>query len=271
MQPIVLAHGFLGYRHFLLWHQFPGVIEALQERGIPALQPLVHPTETIEYRARQLLEAINQAFGEHEPIHIIGHSMGGLDARYLISPNGLAQGHRVISLTTISTPHHGSSLANWIGAYIKPIFTNGCRLLQYIFLGESRELVRQIAQNRWGGLDQLRPAYLEKEFNPNIVDDPRVSYFSYAGFVENRITLDNFFRYPLLYSMYKREGMNDSMVAVESAKWGTYKGCLHGDHGELMGVSVLPWKEPAFDVKTFILHRLDELEHIEVPSQEKEI
>jgi len=40
--------------------------------------------------------------------------MGGLDARYLISPAGLNRAQWFASLTTISTPHHGSPLADVI-------------------------------------------------------------------------------------------------------------------------------------------------------------
>src|SRR5436190_277798 len=42
---------------------------------------------------------------------IIAHSMGGLDARYMISRLGMAD--RVAALVTLSTPHHGSPYADW--------------------------------------------------------------------------------------------------------------------------------------------------------------
>src|SRR5262249_46024994 len=46
-----------------------------------------------------------------EPVNIIAHSMGGLDARHLISRLGFSG--RVRSLTTVATPHRGSALAEW--------------------------------------------------------------------------------------------------------------------------------------------------------------
>ena len=49
-----------------------------------------------------------------EPVNLIAHSMGGLDARYLISRLGMAD--QVRSLTTISTPHRGSFMADWFRA-----------------------------------------------------------------------------------------------------------------------------------------------------------
>src|SRR3954466_12517918 len=43
--------------------------------------------------------------------HIIAHSMGGLDARAMIARLGMAD--KVASLTTIGTPHHGTSFADF--------------------------------------------------------------------------------------------------------------------------------------------------------------
>ena len=48
------------------------------------------------------------------PFHLIAHSMGGLDSRFLIThlqPDG---DNRILSLTTIGSPHHGSPIADLI-------------------------------------------------------------------------------------------------------------------------------------------------------------
>ena len=49
--------------------------------------------------------------------------MGGLDARYLISRLGMAD--RVLSLTTLGTPHRGTSFADWgvsrLQRYLRPL------------------------------------------------------------------------------------------------------------------------------------------------------
>jgi triacylglycerol lipase len=60
-------------------------------------------------RARQLREQILD--WTDEPVNIVAHSMGGLDARYLITHLGMAD--RVRSLTTIATPHRGTYLVDW--------------------------------------------------------------------------------------------------------------------------------------------------------------
>ena len=43
---------------------------------------------------------------------IVAHSMGGLDARYMISRMGMED--HVAALLTITTPHRGSPYADWI-------------------------------------------------------------------------------------------------------------------------------------------------------------
>ena len=46
------------------------------------------------------------------PFHLVGHSLGGLDSRYLVSNLGMAG--QAVSLTTMGTPHTGSSFADWL-------------------------------------------------------------------------------------------------------------------------------------------------------------
>src|SRR6202163_260619 len=68
---------------------------------------------TSDQRAGVLADAIQQRYPEGA-IHIIAHSMGGLDSRTLIARNlhGLSVPGRIASLTTLSTPHRGSPVAD---------------------------------------------------------------------------------------------------------------------------------------------------------------
>jgi triacylglycerol lipase len=87
--PIVLAHGLFGFRRIglgpvtLAWY-FRGIPAILQAAGNRVLVTRVHPTAGVSRRARKLGEQILEAFPD-EPVHLIGHSMGGLDARELIA------------------------------------------------------------------------------------------------------------------------------------------------------------------------------------------
>jgi triacylglycerol esterase/lipase EstA (alpha/beta hydrolase family) len=49
--------------------------------------------------------------GDADSLHIIGHSMGGLDARLVIAENP-AIAARISCVTTIGTPHHGTTSAD---------------------------------------------------------------------------------------------------------------------------------------------------------------
>ncbi len=265
MRPVVFAHGFLAYRQFLVWEFYPGVIEAFQQKNIDAFRPIVHPTATIETRADQLLNAINREIGTHESFHIIAHSMGGLDSRFLASPNGLNQGNRVVSLTTISTPHRGSKMAEGIPEPFKNLWATGAGLLKNMTSSkESQDFLAAIAENQWDSVEQLSPDYLCNVFNPRIIDAPKVHYYSYAGslFKKKKNFLTSL-RKSLASNLCKIKGEHDGLVTVESAKWGTFKGILPADHGEQVGLQIIPWVKNTFDHVSFFLSVAKDLQELE--------
>jgi triacylglycerol lipase len=64
-----------------------------------------------------------------------------------------------------------------------------------------------------------------KEFNAEIVNDDDVKYFSWGASFEPGL-LDTF-RWPHSVILAK-EGPNDGLVSVHSARWGEYRGTLLG-------------------------------------------
>jgi len=82
------------------------------------------PTASIRYRAARVLEAIERVAARDDgPIHLIGHSTGGLDARLAAIPTAAlataseCQAYdRVRSIVTIATPHYGTPLAGTFGS-----------------------------------------------------------------------------------------------------------------------------------------------------------
>lgn len=83
----------------------------LRLHGCKAFAPNVAPYNHTEARAlawRAHLLRILQETGA-DKVHLMAHSLGGLDARYLVSNLDMAA--HVAQITTIATPHHGSSLA----------------------------------------------------------------------------------------------------------------------------------------------------------------
>ena len=110
---LVFASGFLAPQRLHGINYFRGMQAHLAQAGHKAIFPEVPPAGTCKTRAPLLARAIQQAFPEGE-IHIIAHSMGGLDSRTLIAGNlnGLADPGRIASLTTVSSPHRGSPVAD---------------------------------------------------------------------------------------------------------------------------------------------------------------
>lgn len=79
-----------------------GIRKALEEAGVEVLITRVPASASIEERARVLSEVIAQQLPGRE-INLVGHSMGGLDARLLVSylkPKDF----KVRSVTTVATP-----------------------------------------------------------------------------------------------------------------------------------------------------------------------
>lgn len=79
----------------------------------------VPPIAGVEFRAEALAAEIDLAF-PRQAVHLIGHSMGGLDARRLVSRPDWAG--RVLSLTTVATPHRGSALADLARIRVRPVY-----------------------------------------------------------------------------------------------------------------------------------------------------
>ncbi|RMG92283.1 MAG: alpha/beta hydrolase, partial [Zetaproteobacteria bacterium] len=111
----VLIHGLFGFRKLLWLEYFNGVRPLLTSMGLRVLVPRLAWAGTIEQRACQLA---HQLASETGPLHLIAHSMGGLDARaYITKLNGH---QRVASLTTLATPHHGSEAADHVCRTLSP-------------------------------------------------------------------------------------------------------------------------------------------------------
>ena len=119
MPTIVLAHGVLGFDAlgFGLFRleYFNGVERRLKKiPGVKVIVARVAPIGSIDDRAKKLAQTIAAATGRDEEVHIVAHSMGGLDARLAIVKDYSGVAGRVKTLVTIGTPHLGSPVADGI-------------------------------------------------------------------------------------------------------------------------------------------------------------
>jgi triacylglycerol lipase len=221
--PIVLVHGLLGFGQVevagrTLLEYFPGIAAALRDAGNRVLVPGLSMTAGVDERARQL-KAYILAHAPHDPVHILAHSMGGLDSRYLISRLGMAD--RVLTLTTLGTPHRGSAFADWgvsrLARIVRP-------LLDYI----------DMPTQAFYDLTTARC----KQFNDEVPDAPGVRYFSVGAEHHGKFTNPEWL---LPYHVVLRaEGPNDGVVSLASARYGPDEmDVWEGDH-----LSLVNWPHP---------------------------
>ena len=214
----MLAHGLLGFSKLHLAslpiHYWYGIQEALTAQGASVITATVPPSSSIADRAARLSAEIASQIEPGSSVNVVAHSMGGLDARYMIrhcAPPGVD----VKSLVTVATPHRGSSFADYVldedGLVPLPRLYG---MMEKVGLGTE-------------AFAQLTQGYMVNEFNPSTMDDPAVRYFSYGACINGPLPLLSPFRLPRRV-ISEKEGPNDGLVSVESSRWGEYKGTLVG-------------------------------------------
>ena len=105
--PIILAHGLFGFRRIgvgpltLTWY-FRGIPGILQAAGNRVLVTRGHPPAGVARRAKKLGEQILQTVPD-EPVHLIGHSMGGQMAHRYAAVGVDLSGGGIDRMATINT------------------------------------------------------------------------------------------------------------------------------------------------------------------------
>jgi triacylglycerol lipase len=253
-RPIVLHHGMAGFRDLGPLEYFSSVPDHLRGMGYEVYLTQVLPIHGSLLRAEELeqqLRCINHIAGS-DGVHLIGHSQGGIDARMVASRQG---DERLIhSLTFLATPHRGSAAAD---AFLALPLAGRGPLTQALMLIYSGLAGRPDAEaNLNQQMQELSRPHME-QFNRETPDHPEVRYRSWAGrSVSNRLVRDVASEAcdsgihsnpsgrdivdPLFVlvqpAVTRAQGPNDGLVAVSSAKWGTFMGCVPADHLDEVGM-----------------------------------
>lgn len=223
--PIILAHGVC--RFDKLWskvfnldnsddpdvdrlHYFKSIRTMLKGNGFAVYHANVGWAAAVDTRAVDLRKAVYEILQKDhaEKVNIICHSMAGLDARHMLFNDRKAGRihERIASVTTISTPHWGSSFADW-----------GIANLPHLI---------PVAHKLGLDLDAFYDLTTKKcrEFNDNAgVEafeaecEAAVQFQTYAG-RQGFWGVFDALKLPY-YIIEKEEGDNDGLVSVESAKW----------------------------------------------------
>jgi triacylglycerol lipase len=128
---VILVPGFFGFGALGELTYFVGVKEALARAfaqvslDVDVIEVPTLPTASIRHRAARVHETLADVAAQSDgPLHLIGHSTGGLDARLAITPNASLPStrkfrahERLRTLVTISTPHFGTPLASVFGSF----------------------------------------------------------------------------------------------------------------------------------------------------------
>ncbi len=227
--PILLAHGVLGFDQVNVAGRneayFRGIKKALTELGAEVYTLKVPKLAPVEERAAVLAEGICAL--PCRRVHIIAHSMGGLDARFAVANLGIAR--RVASVVTVGTPHRGTVVAD-VGTGVLGT------------LGLSAVLGKV-------GLDLAALKSLRTDalvtFNRNV---PNMRGVRYACVLSATSATEV---HPALLPTYllqtERAGANDGMVSVASQRWGEVIAEVRLDHWGQIG-----WSRQASPVEMYV-------------------
>lgn len=233
--PVLLCHGFGSLASLFKKSPLDDICMLYRSHGIPAYAPNIVPYQTIQVRGEDWCRIIDRVCRETENkrIHVIAHSMGGLDIRHAISHLGMEK--HVASLTTVSTPHYGSVLSDWV---LKA--PNKVRdVLWGIFNRFGNRVYPQIESDVLSAIKQLTPSYMREIFNPSTPDHENVRYFSYGAVCgKGTGTPVNKLLIPFNHHIYDIEGPNDGFVSEQSAHWGEYQATVHLSHLDLIHLTL---------------------------------
>jgi triacylglycerol lipase len=241
-----------------------GVREALLADGHVVQESHV-PLGTSELRAQHLGPAVDAVLaycktsGRCNPlkVNLLAHSMGGLDARVLGAMPEYKD--KIASLTTIATPHQGSSVADvllattndparrlltkfverWAAEFqpqgSPPIDTKG--IWKSLSTGSAKDFNQRYPLNptvynqSWAGVSYplARASDDSRQAARAACEDRILSSNDRVDWTDKLLVGGN-----VILAGASREP-NDGMVTVRSAKWGTFKGCIPADHMDQIG------------------------------------
>ena len=220
--PVLLLHG-MGFRDTggKYWGRIP---QTLKNAGYAVFFGGGDGCASIETNADTIAKNLEHALNETgaAKVNIIAHSKGGLEARYLASTMGLHT--KIASITTISTPHHGSRTVDALLSCLPDHFIRFCCTVAdawFRALGDKQpDCYRAIC------------TFKTKDaacFNENNPDKPGILYQSYAFVMKHCWSALSIWLPSLV--VYYFEGKNDGLLAPAAVRWRNFRGIVRGNAG----------------------------------------
>lgn len=245
--PIVLVHGLYGYGGKLgfsapYWGKIPNL---LKEHGAEVLLANVSQAHKTEKRGQQLYRQLlrfSKRSG-HTKFNLVGHSLGGLDVRYVLGnyPDMVA------SVTTIGTPHQGSKVADVVwsevtrDSMVLAVSRAAGDLLGYSIAALSGRIQLQNSKDAVESLTTKSMVDFNKKYALGIGDDRCgdgqhedagrrfYSWGSYGVSPASRTDLVGQL-FAKASEAFEDDEQNDGLVALCSMKFGKWLGEREGAH-----------------------------------------
>jgi triacylglycerol lipase len=231
--PIVLCHGMAGFKSmFGVVDYFGGIAKALRDGGAEVYVTEVPQFNSTEARGEALLAQIEEivARSGQPKVNLIGHSHGGLDARYVAA----VRPDLVASITTIGTPHAGAELATYLRKHLKAgglsravlgFFTDRLGILLGLLVGRaspqnSAAAMESLSEHGMRAFNAKYPAGLPgSRCGAGVEEEDGIRFYSWSGTGISTSSLDPTDLPFLLSSRLYRES-NDGIVGKCSSHFG---------------------------------------------------
>jgi hypothetical protein len=280
--PIVLVHGFAGFRGALPLEYYVGVAEQL--RAFPYCESVevaqLPAFATSIDRAAVLapfLDAVHTKYGRKA--NVIAHSQGGIDTRYALQ--ALGRGGDVASVITIATPNEGAANSAFVlgtlGSVPAPVLAAAQLAIGAIYGALFGDFNRTDVKAAFGSGSYAFVLGADGRGNPDLAPVAGIPYFTVAGrsggqpagpecdglltgvpgttfHLTTRDTVSPLLA-PIESYVRGQAGTNDGLIEVSTAKWGSgpagqvqFLGCVPADHLDQVGLpfKVFPDAESGF-------------------------
>lgn len=219
--PVFFVHG-IGFRDRKILNYWGNIPRLLEECGAKVFYSNHDAWANTEAAAIQIAENLKKVLDENkiEKVNVIAHSKGGIDIRYAISKLGIKD--NIASVTMISSPNHGSKTLDGLYKFF------GEKLFKFtaVFVNFWFKILGDKEPDFFKATYLLRASSMEK-FNLEIKDEPSIPVQTFAGKMKGMFSdIIMSFTY---FVLHFRDGDNDGMVGIESAKWGNFRGLLEGN------------------------------------------
>jgi triacylglycerol lipase len=232
--PFVLAHGFLGAETYVeLLDYWFGIPAAMEDEGAEVFVTQVSAINDSYTRGAQLQAQVENIIAQTgaAKVHLIGHSQGGLDVRYVAG----MRPDLVASVTAIATPHKGAGAAEFLadgieddGSFLSTLinFFGGLLVPVVELLGgsadplDARSALLMLSPQGVAAFNTTFPDGLPAGCHPGASVVSGIRYYSWTGAVTTTNILDITDPLMGIAGLFYLLEPNDGLVTVCSAQFG---------------------------------------------------